>query len=58
MCEAIYIGSTQQIFKKRMDGHFSDFLRLPKNGKNQIHLPPILNSCLMILQNAHTYAST
>ena len=33
MCEAIYIGSTQQTFKKIMDGHFSDLLRLPKNGK-------------------------
>ena len=24
MCEAIYIGSTQQIFKKRMDVYFSE----------------------------------
>ena len=33
MCEAIYIGNTQQTFKKRMDGHFSDLLRLLKNGQ-------------------------
>ena len=33
MCEAIYIGSTQQISKKRMDGYFSNLLRLLKNGK-------------------------
>ena len=33
MCDAIYIGNTQQRLKKRMDGHFSDLLRLLKNGK-------------------------
>ena len=33
MCDAIYIGNTQQTFKKRMDGHFSDLLRLIKNEK-------------------------
>ena len=33
MCDAIYIGNTQQTFKKRMDGHFSDLLRLLKNGQ-------------------------
>ena len=31
-CNAIYIGSTQQTFRKRMDGHFSDLQRLLKNG--------------------------
>ena len=29
----IYIGNTQQTFKKRMDGHFSDVLRLLNNGQ-------------------------
>ena len=33
MCESIYVGNTQQKFKKRMDGHFSDILRLLKNGQ-------------------------
>ena len=33
MCDAIYIGNTQQTFKKRMDGDFSNLLRLLKNGK-------------------------
>ena len=33
MCDAIYIGNTQQTFKKRMDGHFSDLQRLLKNGQ-------------------------
>ena len=33
MCDAIYIGKTQQSFKKRIDGHFSDLQRLHKNGK-------------------------
>ena len=34
MCEDIYIGKTQQIFKKIMNGHISDILRLLKNGQN------------------------
>ena len=33
MCDAIYIGNTQQKFKKRMDGYFSDLQRLIKNGQ-------------------------
>ena len=33
MCDAIYIGNTQQKFKKRMDGHFSDLQPLLKNGQ-------------------------
>ena len=31
ICDAIYIGNTQQTFKTRMDGHFSDLLCLFKN---------------------------
>ena len=31
MCDAIYIGNTQQTFKKRMDGHLSNLQRLLKN---------------------------
>ena len=33
MRNANYIGSTQQTFKKGMDSHFSDFLRLINNGQ-------------------------
>ena len=33
MCDAIYIGNTQQTLNKIMDGHFSDLLRLLKNGQ-------------------------
>ena len=33
MCDAIYIGNTQQTFKKRMDGHFSNIQCLLKNGQ-------------------------
>ena len=33
MCDAIYIDNTQQTIKKRIDGHFSDLLRLLKNGQ-------------------------
>ena len=32
-CDTIYIGNTQQNFKKIMDGHFSDLQRLLKNGQ-------------------------
>ena len=33
MCEAIYIGNTQQTSNKRMEGHFSYLLRCLKNGQ-------------------------
>ena len=33
MCDTIYIGNTQKKFKKIMDGHFFDLLRLLKNGQ-------------------------
>ena len=33
MCDVIYIGNTQQTFKKIMDGHFSDLQHLLKNGQ-------------------------
>ena len=33
MCDAIYIGNTQQTLKKIMDVHLSDLLRLLKNGQ-------------------------
>ena len=33
MCDAIYIGNTQQTFKKIMDSHLSNILRLLQNGK-------------------------
>ena len=32
-CDDIYIGNTQQTFKKKMDGHFFDLQRLLKNGQ-------------------------
>ena len=33
MCDAVYIGNTQQKFKKIMDGHLSNLQRLLKNGQ-------------------------
>ena len=33
MCDAIYIGNTQQTLNKIMDSHVSDILRLLKNGQ-------------------------
>ena len=32
MCDGIYIGNTQQKLKKITNGHFSNLLRLLKNG--------------------------
>ena len=57
MCDDIYIGNTQQNYKKRMDGHLSDILRILKNGKNLTHLLPILNSVLTLLYHRHIYVS-
>ena len=57
MCESIYIGNTQQTFKKIMDGNFSDLLRLLKKNKDQIHFLLILNSTLTLLPHVQTYAS-
>ena len=34
MRDAIYMGNTEQTFKKRMDGHFYDLQRLLNNGQN------------------------
>ena len=36
MWDDFYIGNTQQTFKKRMDGHFSDLLHLLKNRQKSI----------------------
>ena len=33
LCEDIYMGNTHQTFKKIMDSHFSNILRLLKNGQ-------------------------
>ena len=33
MCDTIYIGNTQKTFKKIMDGHFYNLLRILKNRK-------------------------
>ena len=33
MCDGIYIGNTHQTSRKIMNGHFSDILRLIKNGQ-------------------------
>ena len=33
MCADIYMGNTQQTLKKIMNGHFSNLLRLLKNGQ-------------------------
>ena len=49
MCDAIYIGNTQQTFKKKMDGHLSD--------KNQTLFLPTLYSTLTIPRHVQIYVS-
>ena len=48
MYEDIYMGKTQQTFKKRMDGHLSDILRLLKSGEKSgsfaVHLKHHFNT--------------
>ena len=56
-CNAIYIGNTQQTFKKIMDGRFSDLQHLLTNGQNQIHLLPTLYSTLIILRHIQNYVN-
>ena len=48
MCDAIYIGNTQQTFKKIMDGHFSDLQRLLKNGQKSDSFIPTLYNTLTV----------
>ena len=57
MCDDIYIGNTQQTFKKIMDGHFYNLLRLLTNEKTQTRLLPTPNSTLTLLHNVHIYVS-
>ena len=40
MCDAIYIGNTQQKSKELMNVHFSDVQRLLKTGKNNTYSLP------------------
>ena len=56
-CDDIYIGNTQQTFKKRMDGHFSYLQRLLKDGKNQIHLLPISYITLIVPRHVQNYVN-
>ena len=57
MCDAIYIGTTQQTYKNRMDGHFSDIKHLLKNRKKNTHLPPTSYSTLTLLSHVLMYIS-
>ena len=54
MCGAIQIGNNHQAFKKRMDGHFYDILRLLKNGQESdsfaAHFKQLFNITML-----HTY---
>ena len=57
-CDAIYIGNTQQTFRKIMDGHFSDLQRLlKKTDKNHIHLLSTSYSTLIVLRHVQNYVN-
>ena len=57
MCDAIYIGNTNQTSKK-MDGYLSDVPYVfSKTDKNMTHSLPMMNSALNILIHAHNYVS-
>ena len=55
MCEAIYIGNTQQTFKKRMDVISPISYVVSKTDKNQTHLLPISNITLILLRHVLRY---
>ena len=57
MCDAIYIGNTQQTFKKIIDGHLSNLQHLLKNGQNQIHFPPTSYNTLIIPHHVQIYGT-
>ena len=57
MCDAIYIGNTQQTFKKRMDGHLSDILRLLNNRQKSDSFASHFNSTLTLPRHVQIYAS-
>ena len=57
MRDAIYIGTTQQKLKKRMDNIFFDLQNLLKSGENRTRLLPILNNTVDPLCHAQTYVS-
>ena len=58
MCEAIYLGSTKQTFKKIRDNKFYNLLHLLKKIKNQTLFLTILNITLILLRHVHTYTNT
>ena len=49
LCDAIYLGNTQQTFKTKMHGPLSDILRLFKKIQNHTHFLPTSNSTLRLL---------
>ena len=57
MCNANYIGNTQQNFKKRMDGHFSDIQHLLKDGENHTHFLPTSYNTLTLPPHVRIYVS-
>ena len=57
ICDAIYIGNTQQNFKTRMDSLFYDLLCLFKNRQNQTRLMPTSNCTLRLLCHVQIYIS-
>ena len=58
MCEAIYIGSNQQIFKKRMDVYFSESTTPSQKRKKSDSFAAHYKQLFDATTDTHTYAST
>ena len=57
MCEAIYIGNTQQTFKKEWMVIYPIYNVYSKMDKNQTHLPPTSYSTLIIPRHVQIYVN-
>ena len=55
--EDVYIGNTQQKFKKIMDFHFSIVQHIIKKGQNHTYLLPIMINNINMLYHALIYVS-
>ena len=55
MFDSIYIGNTQQIFRKIFDSHFSDVQRTLKMDINNTRSLPITSNSLNLILYILTY---
>ena len=57
MCDAIYIGNTQQTLKKEWTVIYQTSYVYSRTDRNQILLLPIPKSTLILLRHVHIYVS-